>query len=143
MKGKPEIIKMLNDLLAEFHSGAIASGTYAAMCKKWGYVDLAKCFSCVLSEQLKYINKIMDRITFLDGLPTLQNVNKFSFGENIQKMLLSSRHSSMNVVSLCIDGIELSVQLRDYGTRRLFEKMLEKADHTLGMIEAEITQSKR
>ena len=45
MKGKPEIIKMLNDLLAEFHSGAVESATYAAMCKKWGYVDLAKCFS--------------------------------------------------------------------------------------------------
>ena len=143
MKGKPEIIKMLNYLLAEFHTGAVESATYAALCKKWGYVDLAKCFSCMLSEQLKYINKTMDRITFLDGLPKLQNVNKLRFGENIQKMLLSSRQISMNVVSLCTDGIELSVQVRDYGTRRLLEKMLEKADHTLGEIEAKITQSKR
>ena len=143
MKGKPEIIKMLNDLLAEFHTGAVESATYAAMCKKWGYVDLAKCFSCMLSEQLKYINKTMDRITFLDGSPKLQNVNKFSLGENIQKMLLSSRHNSMNVVSLCTDGIELSVKVRDYGTRRLLEKILGEADYTLGKIEAEITQSKR
>jgi len=143
MKGKPEVIKMLNGLLAEIHTGAVESATYSAMCKKWGYADLSECFSQILNKQLKYVTKVLDRIVFLDGSPKLQNINKLSFGENIQKMLLSSRNMNMNVVSLCTDGIELSVQLRDYGTRRLLEKILGEADYTLSKVEAEITQSKR
>ena len=143
MKGKPEIIKMLNKLLAEVHTGLVISLTYKAMCKKWGYCELAEYFCSMSREQYKSIEKLLARIVFLDGSSELQNVNKLSFGENIQKMLLSSRNMTMNVVSLCTDGIELSVQLRDYGTRRLLEKILEKADHILGEIEAEITQSKR
>ena len=143
MKGKPEIIKMLNDLLVEIHTGFAASLTYKAMCKKWGYCSLADRFCSMSEEQRKSIEKLLMRIAFLDGSIELQNVNKFPLGENIQKMLLSSRHITMNVVSLCTDGVELSVKLRDYGTRRLVEKILEKADHILSGIEAEITQSKR
>lgn len=143
MKGKAEVINMLNALLVEVHTGFAASLTYMAMCKKWGYCSLADHFCSMSEEQHKSIEKLLTRIAFLDGSIELQNVNKFSLGENIQKMLLSSRHITMNVVSLCTDGIDLSVKLRDYGTRRLIENILEKADHTLGKIEAEITQSKR
>jgi len=143
MKGKPEVITMLNELLAEGHAAAVNCATYAALCRKWGEYDLKEFFGKRLHEELEIIGKLLARVVYLDGSPQLQNINEVPFVENIEEMLLAAQNSQLSMISMCNDGIELSNANRDYGTKEIVTEILCESEEELAKVEAQITQSMR
>ena len=140
MKGNPEVITALNDRLVEYHTTMVQLTTHSCMCRKWGYKELAGYFKHLAHETSESIDKIMQRVLFLDGITLLEKVNGPLIGENMEDTLELTSLNTLGLVAGCSEGIEVSLQYKDYGTRHLFEKLLVEEDEHLASIEAKMTQ---
>jgi bacterioferritin len=143
MKGIPEVIASLNELLVEHHSYFVITSLNAGICKKLGFEETGKHFVYLNKESLESCVKLIDRILFLDGTPTFEKVNEIVIPESIEEMLVSDKDFKMKSIASLSNAIDISAQFKDHGTRCLIEKMLVEEDEHLAKIEAEIIQHLR
>ena len=66
MKGNPEIIKSLNDLLAEELTAINQYMVHSEMCDNWGYEKLHKAIEKRAIQEMKHAEKHIARILFLE-----------------------------------------------------------------------------
>lgn len=140
MKGDPKVIQMLNDRLSAEHAGVVQYVTHAAMCENWGYEKLAKYISNRAREEMKHISMIMDRILFLEGIPTLINIGSVEVGDNVGQMFLNDQIQEKNAITGYTEGVDISVECKDFATRKLMELILEEESNHMNIIEANIAQ---
>ena len=140
MKGNPEVITALNDQLVGYHTTMIQLTTHFCMCRKWGYGELADYFKHLAHESSEAIDKIMQRVLFLDGIALLEKLNEVLIGETTEDTLELTSLNTLNLIAGCSEGIEVCLQYKDYGTRHLFEKLLVEEDEHLATLEAKMTQ---
>ena len=80
MKGNKEGIARLNEAL-KLELGAINQyWLHYRLLANWGYAKLAKKERKESIEEMCHADKIVDRIIFLDGQPTLQHVAPLMVG---------------------------------------------------------------
>jgi len=71
MKGSPEIVKVLNEVLRKELTGINQYFIHSKMCKNWGYEVLAEAAWNESIEEMKHADKIIERILFLEGTPNI------------------------------------------------------------------------
>ena len=87
MKGKKEVIDILNEAL-KHELGAINQyWLHYRMLANWGFTRLAKKERKESIEEMQHADKLVDRIMFLEGLPNLQYVAPLMIGQNIKEVL--------------------------------------------------------
>lgn len=143
MKGNAEVIAVLNERLADHHTSYVELSVRAALCDKWGYDELEEFFEKIGKEDLESIEKLIERIVFLDGVPLFTVINETVIGGDVYEMLTLAASSKTLLIAGYSDGIDKSVSSKDYGTRHIFEKMIVEEDECLADIEAKITQLER
>ena len=82
MKGDPDVIKVLSDVLAAELAAINQYFLHAKMCEHWGYGKLAQKKREESIEEMKDAEVIMDRILYLDGVPNMQRMNPVKVGED-------------------------------------------------------------
>lgn len=140
MKGHPKIIAMLNLRLSEEHAAIQQYSVHAAMCGNWGYSRLAAYFSDRAKEEIHHANELMGRILFLEGTPDFVDMTTVKIGENVVDMFLADQEAEIAAIAAFTESIDISVTLKDYGTRNLMEHLLTEEDAHLDVIEANISQ---
>ena len=76
MKGSPEIVKVLNEVLRKELTGINQYFIHSKMCKNWGYEVLAAAAWNESIEEMKHADKIIERILFLEGTPNISAYDK-------------------------------------------------------------------
>ena len=71
MKGDPKIIDMLQEVLKAELTAINQYFLHAEMCENWGYEALAKHTRKESIEEMRHAEKLMERILYLDGTPTM------------------------------------------------------------------------
>ena len=95
MKGDPDVIQVLGDVLAAELTAINQYFLHSKMCEHWGYGKLAHKKREESIEEMKDAEAIMDRILFLDGVPNMQRMNPVKVGEDpIEQHRSISRSSS-------------------------------------------------
>ena len=83
MKGKREVIDVLNEAL-KLELGAVNQyWLHYRMLENWGFTKLAKKERAESIEEMHHADKLVTRIIFLEGLPNLQHVAPLMIGENL------------------------------------------------------------
>src|SRR3990172_3057651 len=82
MKGDPEVIKALNEILTAELTAINQYFIHARMCANWGYSRLATKKREESIEEMKDVEKVVDRILYLDGVPNMQKLNPVQVGED-------------------------------------------------------------
>ncbi len=143
MKGDEKIIAKLNDLLADELTVINQYMVHSEMCENWGYERLHKSSEKRAIQEMKHAEKLIGRILFLDGLPTVSNLKKINIGSTVEiqhQMDLASEiggHANYN------DGIKLAAELGDSGTRELLESILKEEEEHIDFLEAQLDQIKQ
>jgi len=83
---------------------------------------------------------LLDRILFLEGVPTLINVGNVEIGEDVANMFLNDQKQEFSAITGYTDGVEIAVEAKDFATRKLMELILEEENEHMNVVEANIAQ---
>ena len=74
MKGDPEIIDALNDILTAELTAINQYFVHYKMLENWGYLRIAKKKREESIEEMKHADDVIERILYLDGVPNMQRL---------------------------------------------------------------------
>src|SRR5689334_1446089 len=87
MKGHPQVIALLNDVLTAELTAINQYFIHARMCENWGYERLWKKLRHESIDEMKHADELIKRILFLEGVPNLQKLNKVNVGQTVPEQL--------------------------------------------------------
>jgi bacterioferritin len=139
MKGEPEVIQVLNDVLCAELTAINQYVVHAMMCDNWGLQRLAKHMREESIGEMKHAEEVIDRILYLDGVPNMQKYMKVNVGQTVPEMHQFDLDLEKDAVARLNPGIELCRGKGDNGTRQLLEKILRDEEHHIDWLEAQLT----
>ena len=143
MKGNAQIIERLNALLADELTAINQYMVQSEMCSNWGYERLHKAIEKRAIEEMKHAEKLIGRIIFLEGSPTVSKLNKIEIGANVEAHHKNDWKAEDGAIRAYNEGIRLAVEVGDNGTRELLESTLKDEEEHIDWIEAQLDQIKQ
>jgi len=143
MKGNPKVIEQLNSLLADELSAINQYMVHSEMCADWGYERLHEAIEKRAIDEMKHAEKLIARIIFLEGTPTVNKLNEIHIGAEVETQLKNDLSAENSAVKSYNESIHLAVELGDNGTRDLLESILEDEETHLDWLEAQLDQIKQ
>jgi len=138
MKGKREVIEILNEAL-KLELGAVNQyWVHYRMLENWGYTKLAKKERAESIEEMHHADKLVHRIIFLEGLPNLQHVAPLMIGENLKEVLECDLKGEKIAHETYIRGRDICHAAKDYVSMELFEKLIEDEEGHIDFIETQL-----
>ena len=138
MKGQPEIIALLNEVLGGELVAISQYFLHAKMCSNWGYLRLAAKIRSESIEEMRHAEQLTERVLFLDGLPNLQKLGKLHIGETVKEQLESDLALELHAHKLLNDGLELCRQKGDNVTEVLLRAILVNEEEHIDWIETQL-----
>ncbi len=136
MKGNPEVIASLNQLLVEELTAINQYMVHSEMCDNWGYARLHKAIERIAIDEMKHAEKIIGRILFLEGIPSLSKLNALKIGKDVKEIVVNDLGGEDEAIASYNKAIIQATELRDAGTRELLEGILEDEERHLDLHEA-------
>jgi bacterioferritin len=140
MKGNEKIIALLNNLLADELTAINQYMVHSEMCANWGYDKLHEAVEKRAIVEMKHAEKLIGRILFLEGQPTVSQLNKITIGAAVESQLKHDLEAEADAIKAYNDGIRLCMELDDHGSRELVEDNLEDEEEHLDWLEAQLDQ---
>lgn len=143
MKGNDKVIEKLNFLLADELTAISQYMVHAEMCANWGYHKLAEVIEKRAIDEMKHAEKHIGRILFLEGSPTVSNLNPLHIADNVVSQLENDHKSEAGAIEAYNAVIRLCDELKDAGTRELLEDILEDEEAHIDWLETQLDQIKQ
>lgn len=143
MKGNKKIITKLNDLLADELTAINQYMVHAEMCDNWNYERLHKADEKRAIDEMKHAEKLIARILFLEGRPTVSKLKEIHIGPDVQIQHKNDWQAEFDAVKSYNDGIKLAIEIGDGGTRELLEHILKDEEAHIDWLEAQLDQIKQ
>ena len=139
MKGEPEIIDALNEVLTAELTAINQYFIHAKMCKNWGYHKLYENKRHESIEEMKDADAVIDRILYLDGVPNMQRLNPVRVGEDPVEQHTLDLELETAAIERLNKAIKLCREKGDNGTRVLLEGILKGEEHAADFLETQLT----
>ncbi len=135
MKGNKKLIEVLNSLLSDELTAINQYMVHSEMCANWGYEKLHKHFEKRAIEEMKHAEKLIARILFLEGTPTVSNLGKMMIGADVPKQLAGDHALELGAIKAYNSAIVLAGEVSDFATREILEHILQDEDAHIDGIE--------
>jgi len=143
MKGDPELLKKLNQLLFDELTAINQYFVHTEMDENWGYDKLSKTVKSRAIMEMKHAEKLIGRILFLEGIPIVSKLNKMFIGDEVPKMFASDHNFEADAIKSYNNAIKVCGDAKDYATRELLESILKDEDAHIDGIESVQDQIKQ
>lgn len=143
MKGNPKVIKKLNDLLADELTAINQYMVHSEMCDNWGYGKLHEKTEKRAIDEMKHAEKLIARIIFFEGAPTVSKLNKITIGKDVATQINNDWAAENDAIKHYNAAIKLAVEAGDNGTREILEDILEDEEAHIDWLEAQQDQIKQ
>jgi bacterioferritin len=140
MKGNEKVIACLNELLSDELSAINQYMVHSEMCANWGYEHLHKEIEARAITEMKHAEKLIGRIIFLEGIPIVSELKSIHIGANVSAQLKNDLASEVGAVKAYNDGIRLTVEAGDNGSRELLESILKDEENHTDWLETQHDQ---
>ena len=142
MKGKPEVLKALQEMLEEELGAVNQYFLHNEMCENWGYEKLSERVKKVSIAEMKHAEELIERMLFLEGMPNLSELPKLSIGKDVKQQLENDLVLEHGAVAGYNEAIATCRKAGDNGTADFLKEILkQEEDHVdffeeqLGLIE--------
>ena len=132
MKGKQNVIDMLNRLLANELTAMDQYFIHSEMYRDWGLSELHERIAHEFEDEKGHASKLIERILFLEGRPDLVTREPLRVGQEVPEMLKNDLAVEYEVGAALKEAIALCEQEADYQSREILEGLLKdtEEDHT-------------
>jgi bacterioferritin len=141
MKGNPQVLEKLNQALRDELTAINQYFLHAEMCENWKYERLAKYIKKQSIDEMRHAEKLMERILFLDGTPSMEPL-ALTVGSNVGDMIQSDLKLELGAVASYNESIRVCVEQHDNGSRDLFVALLKDEEGHVDWLEAQSHQIK-
>jgi bacterioferritin len=138
MKGKEEVLELLNQLLTNELTAINQYFIHAKMCENWGYARLAGKLREESIDEMRHADEVISRILFLDGVPNLQRYHKLRVGETVKEQLESDLQLEYAAIAFLNQGIEAARKASDNATEAMMSKILVAEEAHTDWIETQL-----
>ena len=138
MRGDPEVIEALNEVLTAELTALNQYFIHHKMCENWGYERLSKKKREESIDEMKDADVVIGRILYFDGVPNMQRLSPIRVGENP----VEQHKLDLAVETDAIDRLNRAIALcrdkGDNGSRELLESILEGEEESADWLEAQL-----
>ncbi len=138
MKGDAKVIELLNRALKGELTAINQYFLHSRILADWGFQVLAAKEYEESIEEMQHADKIIQRILFLGGLPNLQDLGRLKIGESPREILECDLALEHEGIAQYREAVEYSEQARDYGSRDLFQTILEDEEGHIDWLETQL-----
>jgi len=138
MKGDPQVINVLNEILTAELTAINQYYIHAKMCENWGYKRLYAWKRKESIEEMKDADVIIERILFLEGVPNMQRLNPVRVGESAVEQHELDLALETAAIERLNRAIPLAREKGDNGTAEVLEHILKGEEHSADELEAHL-----
>ncbi len=139
MKGKPEVIEQLSEMLKEELAAISQYILHAEMCENWGYKKLAKTTKMESIGEMKHAEKIIERILFLEGMPKMDVLGKIKIGSDVRKQLDYDLALEKTAVANYNSAIDVCRKAGDNATADFLKEILKDEEGHVDALETQLS----
>ncbi len=141
MQGSKKVLDELNKALREELTAINQYFLHAEMCDNWGYNKLSTFIKMQSIGEMKHAEKLMERILFLDGTPSMEPLS-LTIGGNVKAMLEADLSLEVGAVKQYNTAVQVAVDEKDNGSRDLLVTLLKDEESHVDWLEAQVHQIK-
>ena len=138
MHGDERVIAQLNSALSSELTAIVQYMTQSEMCQNWGYKRLGERTKVRAIEEMKHAEGLIERIIFLDSIPTIDIGLKPQLGSNVQQQMEINLKDEQDAVGQYNNAVRICVEARDEGSKALFEGMIHDEERHADFLEAQL-----
>jgi len=138
MHGDEKVIKELNAALSAELTAIVQYMTQSEMCQNWGYKRLGQSTKVRAIEEMRHAEGLIERIIFLDSIPAVDVGLKPQLGSNVQQQMEINLKDELDAVRQYNQSVKVCVEVKDDGTRALFEHMIKDEERHVDFLEAQL-----
>jgi bacterioferritin len=139
MKGKPEVLEVLSEMLKEELSAINQYMLHAEMCENWGYKRLSGLTKKQSIGEMKHAEAIMERILFLEGLPRMDELGKITIGKDVPQQLKNDLALEKSAVAAYNKAVELCRKAGDNATADFLKEILKDEEEHVDYLETQLS----
>lgn len=138
MKGKKEVVDVLNEALMHELGAVNQYWLHYRMLENWGFTRLAKKERKESIEEMQHADKLVARIIFLEGLPNLQQIAPLMIGQSLKEVIECDLKGEFLAQDLYTKARELCRKNEDYVSMALFEDLLKDEEGHIDFLETQL-----
>ncbi|KAF0131661.1 MAG: bacterioferritin [Bacteroidetes bacterium] len=143
MKGNEKLLEHLNALLADELTAINQYMVHSEMCANWGYGKLHAAIRKQAMDEMHHAEWLIERILFLDGVPTVSKLNKLTIGKNVSEIINNDNGDELKAVHAYNNAVKFAREIEDQGTVDLLTKILTMEEGHVDWAEIQRTQIKQ
>jgi bacterioferritin len=138
MHGNEKVIKQLNLGLSAELTAIVQYMTQSEMYQNWGYKRLGELTKVRAIEEMGHAEGLIERIIFLDSIPTVDVALKPQLGSKVQQQLEIDLKDEVEAVREYNNAVKICVAASDDGSKALFERMIKDEERHADFLEAQL-----
>ena len=137
MRGDDKVIEYLNKSLRHELTAVNQYWLHYRLMDNWGYKDLAKQWRKESTEEMEHADKLIERIIFLDGSPSMQ-LDSLRIGQSVKEILDYDLAIEISARALYQEAATHCHSVKDYVSRNLFVKLMADEEHHIDFLETQL-----
>ncbi len=138
MKGKPEVLAALSEMLKEELGALNQYMLHAEMCDNWGYKRLGSNTKKQALGEMKHAEKLMERILFLEGMPKMEEMAKLNIGKDVKQQLENDLALERSAVRDYNQAIETCRKAGDNASADFLKEILKDEEGHVDFLEQQL-----
>ena len=138
MHGSEKVIGQLNAALSAELTAIMQYMTQSEMCQNWGYKRLGGLTKARAIEEMKHAEGLIERIIFLDAIPSVDVGLKPQLGTNVQEQMEINLKDEVDARRQYNEAAKICVAEGDDGSRVLFEHLIVDEERHVDFLEAQL-----
>ena len=138
MKGKPEVLSALAEMLREEMAALNQYMLHAEMCDNWGYKRLGGQTKKQAIGEMKHTEKLIERILFLEGMPQMDSMAPLKIGKSVKEQLQNDLELERGAVKEYNKAIETCRKAGDNATADFLKEILKDEEDHVDFLETQL-----